>query len=265
MGGEKESLDDLLDELIKDCGIAGPVARAIRNDFTKSPLRKKLSTIKDLEEMRDEEGEKSHNRADSSAPKLDDGGDKGMRIYDDREAGGAYILPRESRSAGKQKAGRAPPQDLLATSEEELDLEVLCDSWSSLLDDTVDDPEKRRVLDDSFNREPSKVRKYHMLLEFTSYLRKPDASPAFSESAKSELRRRRGTRPFGNKSDADPFVPPPSFERYRKLQERGAPKTSSFLRQAITIVLMLCVVVFGFVRIVPRLIETYEEFGDQMM
>ena len=201
-----ESLEGVLEELIADAGLEGVVASALRSDFASSPLRKKLNTIRELEDMRKGKeaataggsGRTEKHREASAAS------DTGMRIYEPSKMRATrpitgYQGKQEELSTNAKLGSQNGPLNFITTNEDDLDLDDLNTSWKSLLEETMSDPHKRRVLQESFDREKSKVRKYHMLLEFSSYLRKPDASPSLSEGAKAGLRRRR--RPGSNSAN----------------------------------------------------------------
>ena len=271
-GGESEGV---LEELIADAGLEGVVASALRSDFASSPLRKKLSTIRELEDMRKGKeaataggsGRTEKHREASAAS------DTGMRIYEPSKMRATrpitgYQGKQEEPSTNAKLGSQNGPLNFITTNEDDLDLDDLNTSWKSLLEETMSDPHKRRVLQESFDREKSKVRKYHMLLEFSSYLRKPDASPSLSEGAKAGLRRRR--RPGSNSANGRSsdsgregvFAPPPSFERFKKHAYADAGDKTSFARSLLTAAAFIVIIIGGAMYAFPRLVDDdrYDSF-----
>lgn len=70
---------------------------------------------------------------------------------------------------------------LLDVDPESLDADAVDEAWVELLNETLS-PDKRKVLMEQYQREKSPRARYHMLLEFTSYLRQPQQKSTMPQS-----------------------------------------------------------------------------------
>lgn len=160
--GDAEDLDAFFCQLLDELCLSEEDKDTLSAAYAEGNIRKKLDLVNQLQQLQDE-------ALDESA---------GGSADDHRQ--GAEEEPSQQGGLG-------------ASHDEEVNLPAVDAAWRRLLAETLPE-EKQRVLQQSYDAEPSALRKYHMLLEFSSYLRRPEPASVPSSDGKeaSGLRRRFG-------------------------------------------------------------------------